>query len=167
MTTIYNIVERLRLQPHPEGGYYRETYRSNGVIPGAALPEPFEGSRNYATSIYFLLTSDSFSAFHRIRQDEVWHFYDGAPICLHILNADGVYEKYLLGRDMAGGQLPQLVVLAGNWFASEVCSPGKYSLAGCTVSPGFDFADFELAGRNDLIGSYPDHRDLITRLTRS
>jgi predicted cupin superfamily sugar epimerase len=112
------------------------------------------------------LTSDAFSAFHRIRQDEIWHFYDGSPIALHTIKQDGVYTKTIIGRDFDLGQVPQFVVPGGSWFAAMVINPDDYSLIGCTVSPGFDFRDFELPSRNDLISKFPQHKEIISKLTR-
>ena len=161
------MIRNLMLLDHPEGGYYRETYRSRGKISAKDLNPAFRGERNCSTAIYFLLTSDNFSAFHRIRQDEVWHFYEGSNIVLHLLKPDGSYEKVILGPDIARGQHLQYVVEAGIWFSSEVPEPNSYALAGCTVAPGFDFEDFEMAKARELLAQYPGFNDLITRLCRS
>ncbi|MEL6811747.1 MAG: cupin domain-containing protein [Bacteroidota bacterium] len=166
MNSIQQIIETLELQPHPEGGYFRESYRSTGVIPRENLSEQYSGDRNYATSIYFLLTSDSFSAFHKIHQDEQWHFYDGTPIHLHMISPEGNYSEISIGRNLGLGQLPQFTVPGGYWFASEVKHPNSYALAGCTVSPGFDFADFNLPERRELLALFPQHSEIIHRLTR-
>ena len=166
MDTIKNIVKHLELLPHPEGGFYKESYRSSLTIGEEVLPEGYQGNRNVSTAIYFLLTSDNFSAFHRIRQDEAWHFYKGSPISLHVITKNGVYEKHIIGSELELGQVPQYVVKGGDWFASEVSEPDSYALAGCTVSPGFDFADFEMADRQELSQKYPDHQHIIKRLTR-
>jgi predicted cupin superfamily sugar epimerase len=166
LNTIENIIKKLGLLPHPEGGYFKETYRSDIRIPLEALPERFKGNRNCCTAIYFLLTSDNFSAFHKIKQDEIWHFYGGSPISLHLITKTGNYEKHLIGPDLEKGEMPQCVVKGGDWFASEVETPDSYGLAGCTVSPGFDFEDFEMADRQDLIDRYPDQKQIITQLTR-
>ena len=165
-TQIQQLVENLALEPHPEGGFFRETYRSGETIPQSALKKGFEGERNCSTGIYFLLTSESFSAFHRIQQDEMWHFYDGSPILLHMISPEGDYTLIEIGRAFDLGQVPQFVVPAGYWFASEVKEESSYSLAGCTVSPGFDFRDFELANRDELSNQFPQHREVISRLTR-
>lgn len=161
-------IERLDLRPHPEGGYFRETYRAAETIAGDALPKGFDGPRAFATAIYFLLTREAFSAFHRIRSDELWHFYAGDPVTLAILDADGKGQlaTQCLGRDPARGAMPQVVIPAGAWFAAEVASAGSFALVGCTVAPGFDFADFELAERGRLVERYPQHRNVIERLTR-
>ena len=162
-------IERLDLRPHPEGGYFRETYRASESIAAAGLPERFGGARAFATAIYFLLTRDAFSAFHRIRSDELWHFYAGSPITLAVLDAEGKGQlaTYALGRDPTRGESLQVVVPAGAWFAAEVASAGAYALVGCTVAPGFDFADFELGARAQLLEHYPQHRGVIERLTRA
>lgn len=154
-----SLIDRLQMQPHPEGGYYRETYRSSCVI---ELPDLFPGPRSASTGIYYLLERGDFSAFHRIKSDEMWHFYAGDPIIVHVLHAshEGRYERIELGH----GLVYQAVVPAGAWFASE--SAGEFSLVGCTVAPGFDFADFEMAERSRLIKDFPEYADLIGRLTR-
>lgn len=152
-------VRTLELKPHPEGGYYRETYRSAGT-----LLSP-HGQRHYSTAIYFLLEKGNFSAFHRIRSDELWHFYDGDPLLIYILNKEGL-RTVRLGKNPAAGELPQAVVPAHTWFASKVAEGGVFGLAGCTVSPGFDFADFQMAKRYQLLTEFPAHEDLILELTR-
>jgi hypothetical protein len=166
-TRIEKIVQKLDMNPHPEGGFYKETYRSKGIIPQHVLGEAYNGERNYCTAIYFLLTSDNFSAFHKINQDEIWHYYEGASLFVHVIDLEGEYRRYSVGMNLEEGELPQLVVPAGCWFASSVKKENSYSLVGCTVSPGFDFDDFELAERKDLIQQFPKHKDVITRLTRN
>lgn len=163
---IKEIITKLDLKPHPEGGYFRETYRATEEIDSHALPDPFPGNRSYSTCIYFLLTSGNFSAFHKINQDEVWHFYDGAPVELHIISPEGQHSTHIVGRDLENGQTPQLVVPAHHWFASKVLDDADYSLVGCTVAPGFDFADFTLANRNELSREFPQHKKLIESFTR-
>jgi uncharacterized protein len=160
-------IEKLNLIPHPEGGYYRETYRSELSIPREALPPDFTGARLASTAIYFLLESENFSAFHRLRSDELWHFYGGSAITIHVIGPDGGGSEIQLGPDAEAGEVFQSVVKAGHWFASSVRDPQSFALAGCTVAPGFDFADFDLGKRSELIESYPQHRKLIERLTRS
>ena len=165
-TKIQKIIEQLGLTPHPEGGYFRETYRSNLMLQEPALHNNMEGERNCCTSIYFLLTSDSFSAFHRIKQDEIWHFYSGSPVEIHMIGKEGKYSMISLGFDFDEEILPQFTVEANTWFAAIIVEPNSYALVGCTVSPGFDFRDFEMANRAALISTYPEHRDIITRYTR-
>ncbi len=165
-TKVDELVAQLQLQPHPEGGYYKEVYRSAGTIPQAALGNEFSDDRNYSTSIYFMLVGGNFSAFHRIKSDELWHFYDGDSCHVYVIHLNGELEVIRLGKDIADGEVYQAVVPAGAWFASECSNPNGYSLTGCTVSPGFDFADFEMAERENLISDFPEHADVIKKLTR-
>ena len=165
MNSIKNIIDLLKLEPHPEGGYFKETYRSLGEINEDNLIEGYEGNRNYSTCIYFLLTSDNFSALHRIKQDEIWHFYDGSPILLHIISELGIHSKHVIWRDFNKGETPQFVVPGGYWFAAEVINKNDYSLVGCTVSPGFNFKDFELKTRKELVSMFPDKEEIISKLT--
>lgn len=160
------IVKSFNLQAHPEGGYFKETYRSAGSISPENLEADYSGSRNYSTAIYFLLTSDTFSAFHRIKQDECWHFYKGSAIKIHMISPEGAYSHIVLGSDFNQEQAPQFVVPGGFWFAAEVIDPSSFSLVGCTVSPGFDFADFELADREAFTQKFPQHKELILKFTR-
>ena len=159
-------VEILNLIAHPEGGYYRETYRSELSIAVEALPPQFTGPRLVSTAIYFLLEGENFSAFHRLRSDELWHFYAGSPITVHVIEPDGGHSEIQLGGDLDAGEVLQAAVKAGRWFASRVRHPKTFALAGCTVAPGFDFADFELGKRAELVRLYPQHRNLIESLTR-
>ncbi|HLU94093.1 MAG TPA: cupin domain-containing protein [Membranihabitans sp.] len=167
MNTIEVIKEKLNLVPHPEGGFYRESYRSRDYIHQDSLPPEYKDQRHYSTCIYYLLTLGNFSAFHRIRQDEIWHFYDGTAIQLHTISPEGQYQKHSIGRNIIYGEFPQLIVPGGHWFAAEVTVPNSYALVGCTVSPGFHFDDFELGNRNELIDRFPKHREVIIRLSRS
>jgi len=163
---IQKIINKLELSPHPEGGYFKELYRSEGVIHAESLTGEFSGERNYATSIYFMLTSDTFSAFHRINQDEIWHFYDGSPIRLHIISESGHHTQHIIGRDVLNDQTPQLVVPAQHWFAAETINENDYSLVGCGVSPGFDFKDFNLPSQDYLLQKFPQHAKIIMQFTR-
>ncbi len=165
MNTVEAIIERLELQPHPEGGFFKETYRSTGSIDPTNLGDEFSSPRNYATSIYFLLTSKSFSAFHKIHQDEQWHFYKGSGITLHIISPGGDYWKEEIGSNIFNGQVLQYTVPGGHWFAAEVSENDSFALTGCTVSPGFDFTDFTLPSRAELISEFPQHKTIITQLT--
>ncbi len=160
------LVKQHNLLPHPEGGFYKELYRSKGIISAKELASEFNGARNYCTSIYFLLTSANFSGFHRIKQDEVWHFYSGAPLTVHVIDENGNYTAHKVGFSLEKNLAPQLVVPAGCWFASSVDEAHAYSFVGCTVAPGFDFDDFELAERESLINEYPQHKEIISQLTR-
>jgi hypothetical protein len=173
-------IHHLDLQPHPEGGYYRQTYRAHLSLPKSGLPPEFSGPRPASTAIYFLLKAGDFSAFHRLRSDELWHFYSGSSVLVHVIAPDGAYSSIHLGPNPEAGEAFQSVVMAGCWFASEIApqiaendarpqpnpTPETYALVGCTVAPGFDFDDFELARREALANRYPQHRELITRLTR-
>ena len=163
---IQYLVSKLGLQEHPEGGFYKETYRSEGIIPAESLPDEFSGPRNYSTGIYFLLTSDTFSAFHKIHQDEMWHFYEGSPLTVHMIDAEGKYTAQKAGLNFDEEEVPQFTVPAGVWFAAEVSEPDSYALVGCTVAPGFDFEDFELAEREILTAAFPEHSGIIEKLTR-
>jgi predicted cupin superfamily sugar epimerase len=158
-------IDRLDLTPHPEGGYYRETYRSDLELPADALPSQFEGSRHAAALIYFLLPGDDVSALHRIRQEEAWHFYDGASLTIHQLLPDGTYATVSLGRDVQAGQQLQAVVPAGAWFGATVDDADRFALVGCTTAPAFDFADFEMAEATALREEYPQHASVVDRLT--
>jgi predicted cupin superfamily sugar epimerase len=158
-------IDRLSLQSHPEGGWYRQTYRATLTLPQAAL-SGHAGDRAASTAIYFLLADDQFSAFHRLRSDEVWHFYAGSGLVVHVITPNGEYQQLLLGSDADSGERFQAVVSAGCWFGSSLRQPKTYALVGCTVAPGFDFADFEMANRNELVAHYPQHRAIIQRLTR-
>lgn len=159
-------IDRLNLEPHPEGGFFRQTYRAPLVIPQSALPDTFRGSRNVSTAIYFLLTGHDFSALHRLAADEVWHFYIGSALLIHRIDPDGHYSVIKLGQNLEASEQLQCIVAAGNWFGSRLEVPDTYALVGCTVAPGFDFADFEIAPRAGLLAQYPQHRDLIAELTR-
>ena len=159
-------IEKLQLEAHPEGGYFRQTYQADLLVAKEALPAGFAGARAASTAIYFLLEGKNFSAFHRLRSDEVWHFYAGEPLVVHVIERDGKCFSVLLGRDPDAGQVFQAVVRAGCWFASHVADWKSFAVVGCTVAPGFDFEDFELANREELVEQYPQYRELIERLTR-
>jgi predicted cupin superfamily sugar epimerase len=158
-------IEKLQLEAHPEGGYFRQTYRSDVMIAREALPAGFAGARAASTAIYFLLEGENFSAFHRLRSDEVWHFYAGDPLVVHVISPQGSYSSILLGCELEAGQVLQAVVLAGYWFASHVADWSSFAVVGCTVAPGFDFEDFEMGEREELVARYPQHRVLIEGLT--
>jgi predicted cupin superfamily sugar epimerase len=159
-------IDKLQLEAHPEGGYFRQTYKADSVLAKEALPAGFAGARAASTAIYFLLEGTDFSAFHRLRSDEVWHFYAGDPLIVHVIAPEGKYSSILLGRDLDAGHVLQGVVRAGCWFASHVADWKSFALVGCTVAPGFDFEDFELAKRAELVARYPQHGELVERLTR-
>jgi predicted cupin superfamily sugar epimerase len=159
-------IERLGLAPHPEGGYFRQTYRAEVTIAREALPPCFTGARAVSTAIYFLLRGENFSAFHRLRSDEVWHFYAGDPLVVHVIDPEGKYSSILLGHDPEAGQVLQAVVRAGCWFASHVADWKSFAVVGCTVAPGFDFADLEMGKRAELVRLFPRHQEVVERLTR-
>lgn len=163
--TVQQIITRFNLTEHPEGGYFKEAYRSNGIIQNEHLSPEFVGDRNYSTSIYFLLTSNKFSAFHKINQDETWHFYKGSTLKLHMISPDGDYSFVMIGNNLEQDEQPQFVVPAGYWFAAEVLKEKSYAFTGCTVAPGFDFKDFVLPKREELIQLFPQYSEIITRLT--
>lgn len=155
-------VDQLGLEAHPEGGFFKENYRSTKQYDF----DGFEGSRSVSTGIYFLLTENNFSAFHRIKSDEMWHFYAGGSLRVWMIDEQGLVAHQDIGLELEKGQLPQFTVPAGVWFASEVLAGQSYSLVGCTVAPGFDFQDFELASSEALFNEFPQHKALIERLCR-
>ena len=164
MTARYYI-DHLQLKPHPEGGFYKESYRAAGSIKKECLPE-FNGDRSFSTAIYFLLEQGDFSAFHRIKSDEGWHFYEGGTLLVHMIEQNGNYSCTRLGRNIQEGEKLQFVVPAGAWFASEPGPSSFFALVGCTVAPGFDFADFEMAKKENLLKEFPEHKSLAERLCK-
>jgi len=156
-----SMVRLLGLHPHPEGGFYRETFRATSRVG----THDGRGERAASTAIYFLLPAGTFSALHRVRSDEAWHHYDGDPVDLHTIDAGGVHAVARLGRGWDAGERPQIVVPAGVWQAA-VPAGRAWSLCGCTVAPGFDFADFEMPSRSELVARFPRHRELIEKLSR-
>jgi predicted cupin superfamily sugar epimerase len=158
-------IDRLKLIPHPEGGYFREVYCSNGKITNDALPEYYSGDRSYSTSIYFLLVGDQKSHLHKLKSDEVWHFYDGSTIRLFVIDKKGSLSEILIGRNIEEGEVLQYVIEKDQWFCAEVKDKKSFSLIGCTVSPGFDFSDFELGSSEKLLNYFPLHKELIKKFT--
>lgn len=156
-------IEKLELLSHPEGGYFKEVYRSTEDIQHDTLPTRFSGNRSFSTSIYFLLNKGQKSAFHRIKSDELWHFYDGEPATIYVIDDVGKLIEHKLGLCPEENIFPQVVIPANCWFAAE--PKGKYTLSGCTVSPGFDFTDFEMADSKNLIKQFPQHEKLIRKFT--
>lgn len=157
-------IKHLNLLPHQEGGYFKEVYRSNEQILKSSLPDRFSNNRVFSTSIYFMLKKGDFSAFHKIKSDELWHFYDGAPVSIHVINDNGILTTYKLGLLPEKNIMPQVTIFANQWFAAE--SMGDFSLVGCTVAPGFDFNDFEIAERHKLANLYKEHVKIIEQFTR-
>ena len=160
--TIEKLIAQLDLSPHPEGGYYRQTYVSDAAL---------SSGRPAATAILFLLTSDNPSNFHRLDAEEMWHFYAGDPLTVHIIDEAGDYTTLSIGPDLEAGHVFQAVVRPGVWFGSSVetgSGRGKaWSLVGCTVTPGFTFDGFELADRAKMLAVFPKHSEIIEALTRS
>jgi predicted cupin superfamily sugar epimerase len=166
MLTAETLVNYFEMLPHPEGGYYKETYRSDELIAHNALPERFSGDRVFSTAIYFLLEKGNFSGFHKIQSDECWHFYGGQTLFIYVLHHNGNLEVIKLGNHLLDGEVFQAVVPEGCWFASEPAPNSEFSFVGCTVAPGFDFVDFELAKADELVKEFPKHEALIKRLCR-
>lgn len=161
------IIKLLGLKPlEPEGGFFRETYRSNISIPSVYLSKTNHGRRSAGTAIYYLLTAQTFSAIHRLKSDEVYHFYLGDPVQLFLFGQNGKLKSMLLGADLKKGMRPQAIVTKGCWQGARLASGGRWALLGTTVFPGFDYRDFELGDRDKLLRLYPRHRRTIIELTR-
>ena len=163
---VEDILRILSLVPLPrEGGFFRETHRSELVIPKEALPLVYTGPRHAGTAIYYLLTPDTASLIHRLPGDEVFHFYLGDPVEMLLLHPDGRGYPVVIGSDLQEGMEPQLVVPAGVWQGSRLAPGGRFALMGTTMAPGFDSHDFELAKRAVLLRKFPEYADLIHMLT--
>lgn len=160
MKTAQDWIHELNLQAHPEGGYYKEVYRSEEEVVGELLPGNRSGIRAISTAIYFLLEGNDFSAFHRIKSDEIWHFYAGASLIIYAIDKKGALMEYPLDAET-----PMQIIPKNNWFAAELKNKKSYALVCCTVAPGFDFEDFEMGLQEDLIRGYPQHYDLIKKLS--
>jgi len=166
--TAEEIKRMLRLEPHPiEGGHFLETWKSEEQIPHAALPARYGGARAAGTAIYYLLEPSTFSEMHRLISDEVFHFYLGDPVEMLQLWPDGSSRVVVLGNDLAAGMLPQFIAPKGVWQGTRLVPGGEVALLGCTVSPGFDFADYETGRREHLLREYPESAALIEALTRA
>ena len=166
MTGAGEIIKKLGLALHPaEGGYYRETYRSEEVIPRGSLPPRYGADKSCSTAIYYLLTPESCSLLHRLKTDEIIHFYLGDPVTMLQLSPEGGGRVIVLGADLGSGQEVQVVVPRGTWMGMCMPAAGEFALMGATVAPGFDFSDYEGGMRSDLIRKYPGFKDLIFRLT--
>ena len=160
---VRRMVDLLQLSPHPEGGFFRETFRSGHIL----APARDGGQRRASTAIYFLLPGGVFSAFHVLRgADEIWHHYDGDAVEIHMISPIGDHRSEILGGDLRDGQRPQVVVPAGTLQAAVTRGTG-FALCGCTVTPGFDLADFEMPSRAELLGRFPRNEDVIRRFTRT
>lgn len=166
--TAVEVIERLNLQPLPsEGGFYRETYRADcGLVPCRTVGIDTDGFRNVSTAIYFLVSPDNFSALHRVRSDEIFHFYGGDPVEMIQIEEGGRLTRFTLGNDLVGGQVPQIVVRRHVWQALRLVPGGEWALTGTTVAPGFEFADFELGERQSMLEAYPQHREEVLQFTR-
>jgi predicted cupin superfamily sugar epimerase len=166
MPTAQQIIDRLQLKPLTiEGGYFRETYRSTLTVGADALPQEYGGERNVSTAIYYLLTPDTFSVIHRVASDEVFHFYAGDPVEMLQLGPDQDGRILTIGNDLIVGNEPQVVVPAGVWQGCRLIDGGRWALMGCTVAPGFDYADYTAGDRSELIAAYPEFAEMITALT--
>lgn len=159
-------IEKLHLLPHPEGGYFREIYRAEGIIAQPSLPMRYNGGRMYSTTIYYLLGSNDISSLHRLKSDEQWFHIDGSALTIHSIDSSCNYTTHHIGKDLEKGELPHAVVPAGCWFGGTVDDPDAFALVGCVVAPGFDFDDFELGKRDELVQRFPQHKSLIEKLTR-
>ncbi len=157
-------IKRLALCPHPEGGYYRETYRADHTLPKHSLPKGFKGPRSVSTAIYFLLKRGQISRLHRIASDEIWHHYAGGTLIIHGLTPEGHHTQFKLGKQVSLGEQPQVIIPAGTWFGATLAPRATFTLVGCTVAPGFDFADFEMGKATHLLQKYPAHKAIIKLL---
>jgi len=157
-------ITQLNLQAHPEGGFYKETYRSGETINQNGLPDRFPGPRSFSTAIYFLLRSQDRSLFHRIKSDELWHWHAGSTLSIYVLDK-GRLAVQQLGDNPEREESLQLAIPANCWFGAKLNEENAYVLASCTVAPGFDFQDFELAEKKELVQQYPAHKDVINFLT--
>jgi uncharacterized protein len=155
-------INKLNLQKHPEGGYFVETYKSGKLL---TLPQ-YNGPRHVCTAIYYLLLGNQFSSFHLMKSDELWHFYTGSSLTLHIIETNGELYEVRLGQNSDKGEKFQTVVESGCWFAASVDDHSSYSLVGCTVSPGFDYQDWKVADVGTLTKLYPNHKSTIEKYTR-
>jgi len=157
-------VTQLGLTPHPEGGYFKNTFHSEEQISSHELSGRFDGVRKLYTSIYFLLKSQDISHLHRLKSDELWYFHAGSPLTIHIIDEQGNYEERKLGLNIEKGEQPQVLVPKNCIFGSSVSEPNSFSLVGCMVSPGFEYADFELFTKDELLKEYPQHAEVIMKL---
>ena len=167
MLTAEEIIKILNLQAHPlEGGYFFETYRSAHSTAEEHLPPGYDGRRSVGTAIYFLLTGTDFSEMHRLKGDEIFHFYSGSAVEMLQLFPDGSARKVLIGNKIEHGEHPQVVVPAGIWQGSRILAGGEYTLLGATMAPGFAYSDYQSGNRQELMRQYPQFAELITLLTR-
>ena len=158
-------IDKLKLIPHPEGGYFKEVYRSEEMYNAEHLPERYKGNRSFGTSIYFLLEGTQVSTFHKLKSDEIWHFYEGSAVRIYNLNTDNNVKEIILGNNLDQNEILQAVIPKNSWFGAEVTDKSDYALVGCSVAPGFDFSDFELGKRDELLKKFPSQSNLIMKLT--
>lgn len=159
-------IKKLHLSPHPEGGYFREIYRAEGIISQPSLPMRYNGGRAYSTTIYYLLESNDASSLHRLKSDEQWFHIDGSALTIHSIDPQGNYTQQHIGKNLDKGESPFAVVPTGCWFGGTVDAQDSFALVGCVVAPGFQFDDFELAKRDELIKQFPQYISIIEKLTR-
>lgn len=165
MAEIDDLINKFNLKPHPEGGYYSQAF-----VSGRKVCSKLENSsdivyRSALTSIYFLLVGEQVSKFHRLKSDEIWYFFRGSSVSIHVIDRTGNYQIKKLGSDFRNNDLPQQVVEAGNWFGATLNDKAGYAFVGCAVAPGFEFEDFELAERKTLLKSFPEHKNIVKKLT--
>lgn len=154
------------MKSHPEGGYFAEVFKSNCLVKSIHSQDYKNETRSAGTSIYYLLNKNDFSAWHRLKSDELWHYYKGSAIKIHIINSQGMLTTYLLGDTLKNNlSVFQVTIPSGCWFAAELEDKTSYGFIGCTVNPGFKFKDFELADRALLSNQFPQHEKMITLLT--
>lgn len=156
--TAQYFIDHLKMEAHPEGGYYVSTHRAEEQIETRNVARPIY------TSIYFLLRSQDISHLHRLKSDELWYYHGGSPLTVHMIHPDGTYEAKKLGLNIENGEQPQVIVEKNTIFGSSVDDPDTFGLVGCMVSPGFDFADFELFTQDELLTTYPLHKEVIERM---
>lgn len=166
MQTASELIDSLNLIPHPEGGFYREFYRSAHLLSQKALPVGFQNTKNLGSIIYYMLTSKETSSYHKLRSDEIWHFHTGSSFILHLIDSDGLYRKIHLGNRIHLGEVPCFVVPAGVYFGAEVSEENSYALASCTVLPGFSFEDFEMPTADKLMSIFPHLKQEIKQLSK-
>lgn len=157
-------IEKLGLLPHKEGGYFKRSFESTELITDQELSVSYDGDRKLYTSIYFLLTSNNISHFHRLKSDELWYFHGGHSLMIHIIDEQGQYKEFKLGLDIENGEVPQVLVPKNCIFGSSVPEENAFALVGCMVSPGFEFTDFELFTQKELLEKYPEHKDIILKM---
>jgi len=159
-------IDKLQLIRHPEGGYFKEVYRSSEFIKAENLPLRYKSNRTFSTSIYFLLEGNEFSSLHKLKSDEIWHFYDGSPVKISIIDRDGILNEIVLGKNLKDGEIMQIVIEKNNWFGAELLDKESFCLVGCTVAPAFDFDDLKIGNRQELLKRFPQHKKIIERLTK-